>query len=89
MMLNLVLWHLVLCAGGSSCSTCQEALWHAEELSYFGEFLLPALVHTVYIYNIYIYLYIYNKYIYMASPKNLFLSWHYHVLFLCLAPIVF
>ena len=49
MMLNLVLWHLVLCAGGSSCSTCQEALWHAEELSYFGEFLLPALVHTVYI----------------------------------------
>ena len=81
-----------LCGRSSSC-TCQERIWHAEKQNVVKQFQLTliwfGLVHTIYIY-IYIYiLYICYFFRFDASPKELFVSCHYYVLFVCLAPVVF
>ena len=62
-----------------------------------GASVLGDFVHTVYIYRyiyIYIYIYIYT-YIYLfvlfrfdTSPEKLFVSCHYHALFVCLEVMV-
>ena len=52
-------------------------MWQSEE------FLLADLAHAVYI-QLYVVFFIFD-----ASPKKLFVSCHYYVLFFCLAPIVF
>ena len=44
--------------------------------------------YCIYIY-IYIYIYICYFFRFDASPKKLFVSCHYYVLFVCLAPVVF
>ena len=45
----------------------------------FGESVLDDLVHTVFIYALFLF---------DASTKKLFVSFHYHVLFFCLAVVV-
>ena len=45
----------------------------------FGESVLADLVHTVFICTFFLF---------DASTKRLFLSFHYHVLFFCLAAVV-
>ena len=65
-----------------SGKTCLRP-WHAEEpnmAKQFGESLLADLVQ---IYCIYICLFWFD-----ASTKKLFVSFHYHVLFFCLAAVV-
>ena len=92
--LCLVLRHF---RGRSSKCTCEERLWHPEETSVASKQFLLALiwfdlVHTVYVCMcIYIYIYIYICYFFRfeASRKKLFVNCHYHVLFVCLAPVVF
>ena len=70
--------------GRSSSCTCQKR--HAEEANvakqlfcYFVEFLQDDLAHTVYICCCFRF---------DASPKKLFVSSNYHVLFVCQTPMV-
>ena len=70
----LVLRHF--CGRSSSC-TCQERIWHAEEPNVAKQFLLTLIIYICYFFR------------FDASLKKLFVSCHYHVLFVCLAPAVF
>ena len=79
-----------ICVGRSSSCTCQKR--HAEEPNVVKQLhwrILTSLFGTYYLYNLYIYIYICCFFRFDVSPKALFVSCNYHVLFVCLAPMVF
>ena len=60
-----------------------DLIWYMLSLSLFLSLSLSFSL------SLSLYIYIYYFFRFDASPKKLFVSCHYHVLFVCLAPVVF
>ena len=75
--------------GESRNCTCQERLpLHNEGLNVAKQLYSLENLHYLVWYVLYIYIYI-SFFRFDTSPKELFVSYHYHILFACLTAMVF
>ena len=75
--------------GESRNCTCQERLpLHNEGLNVAKQLYSLENLHYLIWYVLYIYIYI-SFFRFDTSPKELFVSYHYHILFACLTAMVF